>query len=94
MLANPEFLSIACGLVFAGLLYAYARYYRGGATGQQQQQPPGQTPPSGVSSKELVMAFVTVAVLVYGAFYIAMRSGAYQAVGPNIVMQTGAAAPF
>jgi hypothetical protein len=90
MLANPEFLSVACGLVFAGLLYAYARYYRGGAAGQQ---PPGQ-PPSGVSSKELVMAFVTVAVLVYGAFYIAMRSGAYQAVGPNIVMQTGAAAPF
>ena len=44
--------------------------------------------------EELVMAFVTVAVLVYGAFYIAMRSGAYQAVGPNIVMQTGAAAPF
>ena len=92
MLANPEFLSVACGLVFAALLYGYARYYRGGSAGGQ---PSAATPGhEGVSSKELVMAFVTVAVLVYGAFYVAMRSGAYQAVGPNIVMQTGASAPF
>ena len=87
MYARPEFISIVAGLLFTGLLYTYGR--------TQQPPPPASTDTHrSFSSKELVMAFVAVTFLVYGSFQYAFYAGSCQPIKHNILLQTGAQAPF
>ena len=89
-----EALSVLAGLLFVGVQYALSARRRAFEAASTAASGSTAATAGAFSSREMVIQFVMVAVLVYGSFQVAFSCETCKLVESDVVMQTGLQAPF
>ena len=87
-------LSVLAGLLYVGVQYALSARRRAFDAASAEAPGSAAAAATALSSREMVIQFVMVAVLVYGSFQVAFSCETCKLIESDIVMQTGLQAPF